>query len=170
MTLALKTDPKYGYYPWWPEDESPSGNDWIHPEDVELARSVIPSPRVWRRDGRQGDYVVLTYGKLLLRLQQLMWRELRWEGFDIGNLVEVRPQGMKHYHRTGVIREMLWDETTETIQYQLQELDEEIENPQSYSAEDLKHVEPPVARPDVRVEPPTEEGEEYEVEKLPDDA
>jgi hypothetical protein len=96
-----------------------------------------------------------------------MWKELRWEGFDLGNLVEVRPQGMKHYHRTGVIREMLWDDTSESIQYQLQELDEEIENPQSYVAEDLKHVEPPVARPEVRVEPPAEEGEEYEVEKLP---
>ena len=38
----LKTDPKYGHYPWWPED----GDQWVHPEDIELARSMIPSPRV----------------------------------------------------------------------------------------------------------------------------
>ena len=32
----LKTDPKYGVYPWWPED----GNDWLHPDDVATARTV----------------------------------------------------------------------------------------------------------------------------------
>ena len=54
----MKVDPKYGYYPWWPED----GNDWVHPEDVELARQMIPSPRVFRRDGEQGPFVILHYG------------------------------------------------------------------------------------------------------------
>ncbi len=59
----LKTDPKYGYFPWWPED----GDAWVHPDDVATARSMIPSGRIFRRDGTEGDYGVLHYGDVPLR-------------------------------------------------------------------------------------------------------
>lgn len=160
MTIELKTDPKYGYYPWWPED----GNDWVHPEDVELARSVIPSPRVWRRDGQRGDFVVLTYGDLVLRVRRTLWRELPWEGYDLGNLVEVRTRGMTNEHRTGTITEMHWDEHTGQMKYQLHVPDEEVENPASYTRDDIKHVEPPDARVEVRVEAP-KDGDAYDVQE-----
>lgn len=171
MTIALKTDPKYGYYPWWPApDDNHGGDDWLHPEDVELARSLLPSPRVWRRDGQQGPFVVLTYGKLLLRVRRTLWRELKWEGFDIGDLVEVRTRGMKNQHRTATIQEMLWDDHAGAIHYQLQDPDEVLDNPQNYTAEDLKQVEATDGRPEVRVEPKTEDEEGYEVERSSDDA
>ena len=159
MAIELKTDPKYGYYPWWPEN----GNDWVHPEDVELARSTVPSPRVWRRDGQRGDFVVLTYGELVLRVRRTLWRELKWEGFDLGNLVEVRTRGMTNEHRTGTISEMHWDEHAGCIKYQLHELEEEVENPSAYMALDLKHVEPTDGREEVRIEPSDYDGEDYEV-------
>ncbi len=159
MAIELKTDPKYGYYPWWPEN----GNDWVHPEDVEIARSSIPSARVWRRDGRQGNFVVLTYGELTLRVRRTLWRELPWEGFDVGDLVEVRTRGMTNEHRTGTIREMHWDDHTGQIKYQVHTPDEVIENPINYTVDDLKHVAPTDARDEVRVEPPEDDGEAYEV-------
>jgi hypothetical protein len=161
MAIQLKTDPKYGYYPWWPEN----GDDWVHPEDVEIARSTIPSPRVWRRDGQQSDFVVLTYGPLRLRVRRTLWRELPWEGFDIGDLVEVRTRGMTNEHRTGTIREMHWDDHTGQIKYQLHEPEEEVEDPASYTVDDLKHVDPTDPREEVRVEPPEDNNAgDYEIE------
>ena len=66
MTVPpLKTDPKYGYFPWWPED----GDGWVHPEDVAAARTMIPSHRVFRRDGSEGDYLLLHYGDVTLRVR-----------------------------------------------------------------------------------------------------
>lgn len=159
MAIDLKTDPKYGYYPWWPEN----GNDWVYPEDVELARRLIPSPRVWRRDGAAGELIVLTYGELTLRVRRSLWRELRWEGFDLGDMVEVRTRGMQNEHRTGAICEMLWDEHAGRIFYQLHSPDEEIENAEHYTSDDLKHVEATDGRPEVRVEPPEDDGNDYEV-------
>ena len=53
-TPPLKTDPKYGYFPWWPQD----GNDWLHPDDVAIARSMIPSNRMFRRDGTRRRILV----------------------------------------------------------------------------------------------------------------
>ncbi|QDU57845.1 DUF6960 family protein [Aeoliella mucimassa] len=160
MTLPLKTDPKYGYYPWWPEN----GNDWVHPEDVELARRVIPSPRIWRRDGMQGECVVLTYGKLTLRVHRTLWRELDWEGYNLGDMVEIRTRGMQNEHRTGIIREMHWDDHSGVIRYQVTEADETLDNPVNYTAADLKHVEPTDTRYEVRVEPPESDSGEYEVD------
>ena len=159
MALPLKTDPKYGYYPWWPEN----GDQWVHPEDVELARRVIPSPRIWRRDGMQGECIVLTYGNLTLRLFRTLWKEVTWEGFNVGDLVEVRTRGMQNEHRTGTICEMHWDDHTGVIHYQISEGDELIENPTQYTVDDLKHVVATDPRVEIRVEPPQDSGE-YEVE------
>lgn len=147
MAIQLNTDPKYGYYPWWPED----GNDWIHPEDVEQARSLIPSPRVFRRDGASGEFIVLHYGDQRLRVRRTLWRELQWEGFDIGDLVEVRPRGMQNEPRTGVIRDMLWDHHTGQMHYLLDGPDLPYDKPLTSS--DLKHVDPTKEQEEVRIEP-----------------
>ena len=81
----MKTDPKYGYYPWWPED----GDAWLHPEDVELGRSLIPSYRIFRRDGSEGPFGWLHYGEVRLRVKPTLWKEVSPEGFEIGDWVEV---------------------------------------------------------------------------------
>lgn len=132
----LKTDPKYGFYPWWPED----GDGWVHPEDVALARDTIPSPRVFRRDGQTGDFVVLHYGDLKLRVRRTLWQEVLPEGFEIGDWVEVLSRGQLNTPRTGVIREMHWEPRSRSMRYQI--LEHELPIPNFYSAEDLRHVEP----------------------------
>ena len=132
----LKTDPKYGYYPWWPQD----GDDWLHPEDVKLARQWIPSPRVFRRNGTQGPFVVLSYGDVRLRVLRTLWQEVAWEGFEIGEWVEVLSRGKRNTPRTGIIREMHWDSQDHCMHYQLQENDQPIAK--FYKANDLRHVEP----------------------------
>jgi hypothetical protein len=133
---AIKTNPKYGHYPWWPED----GDDWLHPEDVALARSVIPSGRIFRRDGEAGPFVMLHYGDVQLRVKRTLWHEVAYEGFDIGDWVEVLSKGMQNTPRTGVISEMEWDARERAIRYRIREVDTVI--PTWYAADDLRPVEP----------------------------
>ena len=132
----LKTEPKYGCFPWWPED----GDDWVHPEDVAIARSMIPSDRVFRRDGASGKFLVLRYGKVRFRVRPALWLEVEPEGFEIGDWVEVLPRGMLNTPRTGTIREVLWDEGAKTLRYQITENGQPIAD--RYTREDLKHIEP----------------------------
>ncbi len=132
----MKTEPRYGYYPWWPED----GNDWLHPEDVELARKRIPSMRIFRRDDEQAPFGVLHYGDERLRVRCTLWQEVDWEGFEIGDWVEILSRGYRNTPRTGTICEMLWDAPGRGIRYQVMENGQPIAK--QYSAEDLRHVEP----------------------------
>jgi hypothetical protein len=132
----LKTDPKYGYFPRWPQD----GDDWVHPEDVEAARSMIPSGRVFRRDGMAGRYAVLHYGELQLRVLPALWQEVMPEGLEIGDWVEVVSRGMLNEPRTGTIREVIWDEDAQALRYQIFENGQPIER--LYAREDLQRVDP----------------------------
>lgn len=134
--MALKPPPKYGYYPRWPED----GDDWVHPEDVALARDTIPSARVFRREGGSGAFAVLRYGEVRLRVKPALWQEVAWEGFEVGDWVEVLSRGMQNTPRTGVICEMEWDARTVAMRYQIREVDQRIDS--WYAAEDLRHVDP----------------------------
>jgi len=158
--LPLKTGPKYGYYPWWPED----GDQWVHPEDIAVARSHIPSPRVFRReeiaDAPESKYLQLRYGDLQIRVVPTLWREVRWENFDIGDMVEVRPQGMENEHLTGVISEMVWDEHAGGLKYEIDEAD--FPAGKQFSSADLKHVEQPDDREETQIEPGTTDAYELE--------
>jgi len=132
----LKVDPKYGYFPWWPED----GNDWLHPDDVAQARAVIPSGRVFRRDSSEDEYVLMRYGDITLRVRRTLWQEVEPEGFELGDWVEVLSRGLRNEPHTGVIREMLWDQRTKTIQYLIADNNVPINEP--YTRDDLRHVQP----------------------------
>ena len=143
----LKTDPKHGHFPWSPED----GDGWVHPEDVELARSVIPSPRIWRRGGVHGDFVVLHYGATRLRVRHALWREAPHEGFDVGDAVEVRPLGMKNDPVTGKIRDVHWDKSAEAVRYYVTVADGTLLE-KAFAVEDLKPVEAPSPRAEGYVE------------------
>jgi hypothetical protein len=138
----MKTDPKYGHYPWWPEN----GDEWLHPEDVALARQTIPGARVFRRDGEQGDFIILHYGDLRLRVKRTLWQEVDSEGFEIGDWVEVLSRSRRNTPHTGFIREMRWSTTKRCLQYNITEADQPI--PNDYVAEDLRHVEPTRAKLD----------------------
>jgi hypothetical protein len=132
----LKTDPKYGYFPWWPED----GDAWVHPEDVATARAMIPSDRVFRRDGTAGQLVVMHYGDVRLRVRRTLWQEVEPPEFEIGDWVEVRTRGMRNEARTGPIREILWDDHQKRLVYQISENGQPIA--ERYTRDDLERVEP----------------------------
>ncbi|TWT47729.1 DUF6960 family protein [Botrimarina hoheduenensis] len=154
----LKTDPKHGYFPWWPED----GDNWVHPQDVAVARSVIPSSRVWRREGIEPatpeDYVVMRYGSVQIRVRRTLWRELRSEGFEVGDMVEVRPRGMTNEPHTGHVRDVLWNEHEGRIEYFLLGV-EGTPFEHAYTAQDLRHTEAPRPQEEFRIEPSGDEGD-----------
>ena len=132
----LRTDPKYGCFLRWPQD----GNDWLHPDDVALARTMLPSQRIFRRDGNDGEFHYLNYGSVTLRAKPALWQEVSHEGVEIGDWVEVLSHGMRNEPRTGVIREMLWDERERAIRYQIAENGIPITD--LYGREDLQRAEP----------------------------
>jgi hypothetical protein len=132
----LKTDPKYGYFPWWPED----GDAWLHPDDVAQARAMIPSGRIFCRDGTDGEYGRLRYGDVTLRAKPTLWQEVAPEGFEIGDWVEVRSRGLANEPRTGTIAEIAWDGHAGEIRYQIVDNGQRIET--LYARDDLKHIEP----------------------------
>jgi hypothetical protein len=132
----LKVDPKYGCFPWWPED----GNDWVHPDDVAQARAMIPSGRIFRRDASDGEYLLMRYGDIALRVRRTLWQEIEPEGFELGDWVEVLSRGLRNEPRTGIIREMLWDARASVIRYFIWENEVPIND--AYTRDDLRHVQP----------------------------
>src|SRR6185295_17341358 len=96
--------------------------------------------RVFRRDGTDGKFHYMQYGRVTLRVLPALWQEVSYEGFDIGDWVEVLSRGMRNEPRTGIIREMLWDDRERTIRYQIAENDVPIAD--LYAREDLQHVDP----------------------------
>jgi hypothetical protein len=84
--------------------------------------------------------MVMSYGDIRLRVGRTLWLEVAWEGFNIGDWVEVLARGQRNTPRTGTIREMLWDEHDRCIRYQLLENDQPLAK--RYLAEDLRHVDP----------------------------
>ena len=128
--LAMKIEPRYGYYPWWPQN----GDDWVHPEDVALARRLIPSPRVVRREGAS-------------------------EGLEMGDWVEVLSRMRANDPRTGVVCEIHWDDRARGLRYQVRDNDRAI--PNWFSAEDLRPLAPPSPRESVRIEPQDEADDDW---------
>jgi hypothetical protein len=132
----LATDPKYGYFPWWPED----GEAWLHPDDVHTARTMIPSGRIFRRDGNDGEFGLLHYGEVTIRAKPTLWQEIEPGDLEIGDWVEVRTRGLANEPHTGTIAEITWDSHASEIRYQLVENGKRVET--LYAREDLKRVEP----------------------------
>lgn len=168
--LPLKDEPKYGHYPWWPPHEGgEDGNAWVHPDDVALARESIPSPRIWRRTtADEPGYLLLSYGPLKIRVKRTLWCEVHLEGlgeedwFKIGDWVEVKPQAMKNDPHTGVIREMLWDETVNEIRYQIEVAG--VLHEKLYPAHDFKHIEPTKPQEWIEIQPRHDDGPELEID------
>ncbi len=132
----IQQPPRYGYFPRWPED----GYDWIHPEDVNVARGMIPSMRIWRRESTSGPLVVLHYGESRVRVRRALWVEVEPEGIEIGDTVEVLSRMRKNTYRIVTVCEMLWDPQARSITYRVQSRHRRL--PNAYRREDLRPVEP----------------------------
>ena len=134
--MALKRPVQYGIFPWWPD----SGDQWIHPDDLRLARKIIPGGRVFRREQVGDEYFELRYGRWRLRVKPALWKVVRADGFDVGNRVEILSRLNLNRPAIAVICEMHWDPDARQIRYYLRHRGQKL--PRSYSADDLRPVAP----------------------------
>ena len=130
----MRAELPYRVYPWWPEN----GDAWVHPDDVRLARKLIPSTRVFRRTGREGAYVVLHYGDNRLRVKPTLQHALVGDGFDLGDQVEVCSQMGKNHPFLATICEMDWNAHFRVIYYRLRR--REMTLGRRYTAADFRRV------------------------------
>jgi len=123
--------PDCGAYLVWPQD----GVEWIHPEDVALVEAWIPSTRVFRRHGFDGEYYRLQYGEQTVRVKPTLWRRVDDEGFSVGDHVEI----LSHFHENepglGTIKEMRFEKSSNRILYSIES--REMPLPRSFVAADL---------------------------------
>ncbi len=111
----MRSELPYCVFPRWPQDD----DAWIHPDDVPAVRRLIPGTRVFRRGGQEGQYFVLRYGKLRLRIHSAMHVALSGDGLNVGDLVEVCSQVGKNRPMMAMIAEMHWSARYGAIEYRL---------------------------------------------------
>lgn len=109
----LKRPDEYGVYLWWPH----KGTQWIHPHDVPKAEEFVPGSRVLRRSDLDRTYSLLAYGDLTFRVRPAMWQPVDYEGYDIGDLIEVKSNFGIREPFIAEIEEMLWNLNTKRIEY-----------------------------------------------------
>lgn len=125
--------PDYGTFTHWPD----KGHARIHPDDVAIVNRLIPSDRVFRRRRFDGVFYEYHYGReFRFRLRPSMWLPLRYEGFDVGDRVEVSGLGMVRQAMIARIVEMRFSQRDQQIQYTLQWSD--AIQPRSYVAEEMR--------------------------------
>jgi hypothetical protein len=123
--------PDYGVYLQWPNE----GSGWIHPEDVAIVESLIPSDRVFLRESFDGTYYHLRYGDKRFRVLPSMWNVVRGEDFHIGDHVEIRSRNDQNMPGVGVISEMRFAQETQRIHYTV--VQREFPLPTHFLSEDL---------------------------------
>ncbi|MBI2825104.1 MAG: hypothetical protein HYX69_10500 [Planctomycetia bacterium] len=129
----------YRIYPWWPQN----GNAWVHPDDVKLARRLIPSSRMFRSEGREGSYLVLGYGPYRIRVRPALRQLVRGDGFNVGDQVEVCSHRGRNRAMIATIREMRYDNRKRAVRYSLRVRGKPVAR--TYTAGDLRKIERPLA-------------------------
>lgn len=140
--IPLKRAPAWGVYRWWPED----GEAWVHPFDVGIVKRLVPGNRVFRREDLDETWLQVSYGQIRFRAKSTIWYEVDPDGFEIGDMVEVKSRMGKAEPFIGRIRDMFWNHRYKQIEYYL----DRSESPQvrPYLAADMEFLDQPGHDPD----------------------
>lgn len=90
--------PDWGVYLYWPTD----GEGWIHPDDIAVAKQLIPSSRVFHRLRWDGEFYHLRYGQLVIRVRPSLWLPVLDNDLEVGQQVEVLSR--LHLNDPGIFR------------------------------------------------------------------
>lgn len=131
----LTSPPIAGVLAWWPEP----GHGWIFPDDIELVRRLVPSPRIVIRDYFDGTFYHFHYGRWQFRLRPCLWMPVPMEPFAIGESVEVRAVGAAREPFVARIQHIIWDSRTQQAQYVLRR--REMRCARRYARNDLRKLE-----------------------------
>lgn len=108
---------RWGWFPWCPQPLP----EIVHPFDVGLAERLIPGPRILTVNPCHSDpeYQLISYGHLSFRMMPILWREVSFEGYCLGDLVEISKLYSKSEAALATIEEISWDNDVESIVYHL---------------------------------------------------
>lgn len=135
MLISALLQPVYGCFPRWPAE----GTSWIHPDDLDVALTLIPSHRIFRREWRGGEYSRLIYGQQTIRARPSLWLVVDPGKYQVGDEVEIRSQLGKRQPGLAVVREVIWNRHTGSAEYQLEYRG--LMLPQIFEDNDLSPVE-----------------------------
>jgi len=133
----LSVLPKHGFC-LWPED----GEDWIHPNDLEAARSLIPSKRIFRKEDcfdpilKNLGYVEYSYGDQSFRGLPTLWHEVATEGYELGDTVELKSGYGKLRPIIADVTGMYWNRKVQAIEYELEK--NGVPQPNRYQAKQFR--------------------------------
>ena len=155
LFLNSRREWEYVTFPRWPID----GVDWLHPDDIDAARELIPGNRVLLRL-RLPDAVsdAFQYGDLSFRAKPALQFGVRGDGLIVGDRVEVRSRMGRRRAIIGTICQMFWSEARKCVEYHIRH--RELESEASYVADDFVRLIPPYLphpEPFINIEPKSEE-------------
>ena len=135
--LGLIIQPVYGVFLRLPEDN----DDWIHPDDIGIARRLIPSNRILKRTFIDASYYRFSYGSDCFRGAGRMWLPIDHEGFDVGDRIEVTSNMGQNWPILGEIAEVRWNRMYQQIEYHVDRVDGERQRlPHTYAADQIQLV------------------------------
>lgn len=115
----LRQPTRFGVCLWWPSDSIA----WVHPEDREIAERLVPGNRIFKRQecnhyaDRELGYSLISYGPQQFRVLPAIWLPVKFEGFEIGDFVEIKSRLGRRRPTIGTIREMHWNRLALRIDY-----------------------------------------------------
>lgn len=115
--------PRHGVFFRWPEQPA---EDWIHPDDLELATGMLPGGRIFQlqqcedEQDRQAGYSVITYGDLSIRVLPAMWLPVDDAGYMVGDRVEVLGKNGTQQPFIGTLAEITYNPVTRRTEYRIE--------------------------------------------------
>ncbi len=115
--------PRHGVFFRWPEQPA---EDWIHPDDMELAAGMLPGGRIFQlqqcedKQDRQAGYSVISYGDLAIRVLPAMWLPVDDAGYKVGDRVEVLAKNGAQQPFIGTLAEITYNPVTRRIEYRIE--------------------------------------------------
>ena len=134
----LKVLPKNGVMLWWPAD----GESNLHPDDVEVGKSIVPSTRVLTKtdcvdeEDTKAGYVNMAYGDVSFRIKPVLWLEIESDGFLLGDQVEIRSKFGKNQPMVVELGDMFWNRKEKRIEYHVVRFGTPV--PKMFLREDFK--------------------------------
>ncbi len=107
--------PDWGAYLRWPTNS----DDWIHEDDLEVVRQLLPGPRVFKRTQWDGQFYHLQYGAISFRVRPSLWVRVPNVDLEVGQQVELLSDHGRNDAGIYRIAEILFVPSRSAIEYTL---------------------------------------------------
>ena len=125
-TLVLK--PRYGIFPWWPDDS----DNWVHPDDLSIAMELVPGCQILRRASpnskiddessscENDQFVSFECGSQVFRAVPKMWLEVPEPDYELFDQVEICSKLGKIHPKIATVSSVCWNRLKRVAEYRLE--------------------------------------------------